>query len=51
MHFLTTPNSAHMDVSCALFAHLHAQDEHIDTVKCNAPVLNESTPFIDELLL
>ncbi|RHY67373.1 hypothetical protein DYB38_007075 [Aphanomyces astaci] len=51
MHFLTTPNSAHMDVSCALFAHLHAQDEHIDTVKCNAPVLNESTPFIDELLM
>ncbi|RQM24484.1 hypothetical protein B5M09_002977 [Aphanomyces astaci] len=51
MHFLTTPNSANMDVSCALFAHLHAQDEHIDTVKCNAPVLNESTPFIDELLM
>ncbi|RHY34639.1 hypothetical protein DYB32_000772 [Aphanomyces invadans] len=52
MHFVSTPNASHWDVSTALFTYLHAHDEHIETnVQCDAAVPSASTPFLDELLL
>ncbi|KAF0724347.1 hypothetical protein Ae201684P_003368 [Aphanomyces euteiches] len=50
LHFMTVPYEGNLDVSSALFAHLHAQDEDVESMKSDGTSLRDSNSFIEELL-